>query len=130
MSEWVLDSSALLAVIQNEPGREGVEAVLQAGVAMSVVNKSEVVSRLADQGQSQTEIESKLDQFDIVYHPFDERAAWLTGLLRPPTRDAGLSLGDRACLALAIDLQLPVLTGDHPWTLVDLGDLVTIQLFR
>ena len=130
MSESVLDSSALLAVILREHGRERVESALAAGVAMSVVNLSEVVSRLADQGSSQSEIETVLRGFEIDYHPLDESAAIIAGLLRPATRSAGLSFGDRACVALAIDLNLPVLTGDHPWSLLDLDHLVKIEFFR
>ena len=129
VSERVLDSSALLAVIKEEPGRERVESALEAGVAMSVVNLGEVVSRLADQGKSLAEIESELGRFDITYHLFDERAAHMVGLLRPLTRDAGLSFGDRACVALAIDLRVPVLTGDRPWTRLELGNLLSIELF-
>ena len=54
----------------------------------------------------------------------------MVGLLRPLTRDAGLSFGDRACVELAIDLQVPVLTGDRPWTRLELGNLLSIELFR
>lgn len=130
MTESVLDSSALLAVILNEQGRGRVQAALEAGSSMSVVNLSEVVARLADDGKSRAEIDSILSEFEITYYPFDERAAALTGLLRPLTRAAGLSLGDRACIALAIELQAPVLTGDRAWSRLDLGDMVTIHLFR
>jgi len=116
----VLDASALLAAIQSEPGAETVgEALPEA--AVSTVNLSEVVAKLADWGVPEAEIEELLTGFGLEVHPFDETQAFAAGFLRPATRSAGLGLGDRACLALGTALGRPVLTTDRSWAALDLS---------
>ncbi|MCY4454860.1 MAG: type II toxin-antitoxin system VapC family toxin [Chloroflexi bacterium] len=130
MSSWVLDASALIACVHHEPGEEVVTGALLAGAVMSSVNLSEVVARLSDAGMPAEDIHEALNSFELTIDPFDGEGAFAAGLLRPSTRRAGLSLGDRACLALAMRTGLPALTGDRAWRDVgsDLG--VEVSIFR
>jgi ribonuclease VapC len=117
LSGAVLDSSAVLAVILEEPGAGSVEAVLP-GAKVSAVNLGEVTAKLRDLGMPEATVETVLDglQIDVRVHDWD--AAIASGFLRPATRGAGLSLGDRACLALAAALGLPAMTADRSWLMV------------
>lgn len=126
MSSTVLDSSALLALLNLEPGHERVRAALRAGAAIGAVNFSEVVARLSDAGQSEAEIRAAIDPLALEIVDFDAELAFRAGLLRPATRHAGLSLGDRACLALAERLDLPALTADRLWADLNLGMRVEV----
>ena len=127
MSEYVLDASALLAMLQEEAGSAVVlRHVFESWI--SAVNMAEVYGKLATRGvpaESMFEIASGAVK-GIV--PFSERQARLTADLLPQTRALGLSLGDRACLALAIERELPVLTTDKAWKALRLG--VEIRLIR
>ena len=129
MSDAVLDASALIALVQREPGWEAVAAIASAGgAAIGAVNLSEVVARLADLGGSEPEIRERIDTVLLESVPFDTDLAYETGLLRPQTRHAGLSLGDRACLALARRLGLPAVTTDRAWARLSLR--VEVQVIR
>src|SRR6266571_1196560 len=110
----VLDASAVLALIHLEPGADVVAEVLQ-GAVISAVNLSEAVARLCDRGVPERGIRAVLDQLEFEIVDFDEKSAYRAGLLRTTTRPAGLSFGDRACLALAEQLNLPALTADRSW---------------
>jgi len=110
----VLDSSAVLAVILEEPGAASVEAYLP-GAKLSAVNLGEVVAKLRDLGMPAPTVEAVLDGFQVDIRPHDRDDAMDAGFLRPATRAAGLSLGDRACLALAASLGLPAITADRSW---------------
>ena len=114
MAEVVLDASALLALLNDEPGADIVASVLAAS-AISTLNLSEVVGKLADVGMPATAIREALRDFPLEVVPFDEEQAYEAGLMRPATKGAGLSLGDRACLSLAHRLGLPALTTDRNW---------------
>ena len=129
MSSWVLDASALLAFVKEEPGVERVAGALMAGAAMSAVNLSEVIAKLADEGAPEPAIRHSIETAGIDIVEFDADDALVAGLLRPSTRAAGLSFGDRACLALAQQSGAPVLTTDKAWADVEL-DGVEIQLIR
>lgn len=128
MSSWVLDASALLALVKQEPGRERVAAALRDGAAIGAVNLSEVVAKLSEQGTAEAVIRVRLTALTIEIVAFDTELAYQAGLLRLPTKQVGLSLGDRACLALGRVLNLPVLTADRAWQGLQLG--VTIQVIR
>ena len=130
MSEWVLDASAALAVLQQEPGEERVERALADGAVISAVNLSEVVAKLADRGMPEAEIRADITRLRLDVAPFNGVDAFAAGLLRPVTRAAGLSLGDRACIALGRRSGLPVLTADIAWTGLDLGPGVEITALR
>ena len=127
MSSWVLDASALLALLNRELGSEKVVAALPDAV-MSSVNLSEVVAKLVDQGRAETEIRSYLDALGLVIVPFDDEMAYRSGRLRSVTKSAGLSFGDRACLALAASLDVPALTSDRAWASLNLN--VQVELIR
>ena len=116
----VLDASAVLAVINGEPGAEMVQNVWM-DASISAVNYSEVIAKLVDSGLDDTDTIDILDALPLTVHDVDVAQARQAGLLRRQSREHGLSLGDRACLALAVSLGLPVMTADHVWTEMDVG---------
>ena len=128
MQSCVLDASALLALLNQEPGSEYVAAGIANGAAMSTVNLSEVVAKLSDIGIPEEVIREAISVLGIAIVDFDTALAYDVGLLRPLTRQAGLSLGDRACLALARRLDLPAVTTDRVWENLSLG--VVMKLIR
>src|ERR1051326_9025221 len=100
MPKIVLDASALLAFVNGEPGADKVAAVL--GEAMiSAVNFSEVAAKLTSRGVSADRALGELTEAELEVVDFDRALALSTGALVAVTRERGLSLGDRACLALA-----------------------------
>lgn len=116
----VLDASALLAYLRDEPGRDRVEEALLRGVEMSAVDWSETLAKLSDVGQDPETTTAVLQQEGLlgqllVIVPFDEASALETARVRRTTRHLKLSLGDRACLALGRQHALPVLTADRAW---------------
>ena len=127
MAEWVLDASAALAVLRGEPGAEQVEPRLTQAV-MSAANYAEVISKLVDYGAASDLAVRAAAELGLFVTPLDEPTAIRAGALRRTTRAHGLSLGDRACLALAERLALPVLTADRAWADLDLG--VEVVLIR
>jgi PIN domain nuclease of toxin-antitoxin system len=124
---FVLDASAILCLIHREPGWEAVSAGLPRS-RIGAVNLGEVVARLNDHGMTADAIDRALRLLDLRVVDFDAEQARASGLLRQKTRAAGLSLGDRACLALAAKLGATALTADRAWRAVDLG--VKIELIR
>ncbi|WP_404790883.1 type II toxin-antitoxin system VapC family toxin [Altericista sp. CCNU0014] len=126
-SRVVLDASALLALINQEPGSEKVAAVISTA-CMSSVNVAEVVSKLMDKGFSEVEIREIFEVLKVLIIPFDEEQSFISGLLRTNTKGLGLSLGDRACLSLAIQQKLSVLTADRVWAGLQVG--LNIQMIR
>ena len=112
----LLDTSAVLGYLQNEPGWERVAAEILTGQAsISVVNQTEVLSKLCDWGMGLQDADKALGKLALVTQPFTPEIALDAARLRPLTREHGLSLGDRACLATARLRELPVLTGDRAW---------------
>ncbi len=130
MSSWVLDASALLALLNHEAGEERVAAALADGALISTVNLAEVVTRLAETGFVEAEIREAIGGVLLESRGFDEEMAYVTGKLRAATRARGLSLADRACLALAIRARLPALTADRGWADLTLDPEVEIVLLR
>jgi PIN domain nuclease of toxin-antitoxin system len=126
-SRVVLDASALLALINQEPGFDKVAAVMSTA-CMSSVNVAEVVSKLMDKGFREVEIREIFEALKLLIIPFDEEQGFIAGLLRADTKSLGLSLGDRACLSLAIQQKLSVLTADRVWAGLQLG--LNIQMIR
>jgi ribonuclease VapC len=130
----VLDSSAMLAELFKEPGAEFVMAHADEPIA-SAVNTAEVHAKLREPSgrsgainQDAYQIWSIENRWRFRVVDFDAEQALRTGELRPLTRHLGLSLGDRACLALALVRRLPVLTADRSWLGLKLG--VEIRLIR
>ena len=123
----VLDSSALLAMLFFEPGCERVAELIPRS-CMSTVNLAEVLGRLARDGRAVDEVLDHIEEMGIAWIAFDrETAIAAAGLLRP-TAALGLSLGDRACLALARLRNVPAVTADRAWGRLDLD--IAIEVIR
>jgi len=127
MASAVLDSSAVLAVLNAEPGAEIVTPALRDAL-VSTVNYAEVVAKLVERGNSYTQAISALRSIALTTADFDIALARRTGELRAETLRRGLSLGDRACLALAEREGVPAMTGDRTWVGAVSG--VEIRLIR
>ena len=128
MQSCVLDASALLALLNQEPGSERVATCIANGAVISTVNLSEVVAKLSDAGMPEEVTREALSILGILVVDFDTALAYDAGLLRPLTRQMGISLGDRACLALARHLNLPAVTTDKVWKNLPLD--IAVQLIR
>jgi len=130
----VLDASALLAFLGNEPGADQVQAALAEGATiMHTVNWAEVLTKRAERGDDPVQLELALTQSGLIHQllaidPGQPVDAVQVAALRLDTRAAGLSLGDRYCLALGIRLGAPVLTADRAWSRLTLD--VQIDLIR
>ena len=129
MSSVVLDASALLALLKGEPGGAKVASVI-VDAAISVVNLSEVVSHFVRAGMPTKDVEDMLNALPFTLVPADASLAWEAGRLRADTAEAGLSLGDRFCLALARRDGLPAWTADKAWKRVAGAANVKIVLIR
>jgi ribonuclease VapC len=121
----ILDASALLAYLRDEPGAEVVADAVATGAVISTVNLGEVLSLVADRDADPARVARQMTDRGlldgaIAVEPFTSADAIEVARLRPLTRDLGLSLGDRACLALARRLDAPVLTADSAWSKLDL----------
>lgn len=123
----VVDAAALLALLLAEYGGDVVLPVLR-GSAMSAVNASECCSRAVERGATAAAVLAILQSYEINIVPFDLAQATDAADLRPVTRHLGLSLGDRACLALARSLRLPIYTSDRWMAKLDIG--IDIRLIR
>jgi len=122
----VLDASAVLALLNGEPGADAVKAEIDRAV-ISAVNLSEVVAKLTEAFTAE-ESQATVTSLGLPIIAFDDAQAYMAGVLRPLTRAAGLSLGDRACLACAQALGAPVLTTERVWGNLSVG--VQIRLIR
>lgn len=127
MSRVVLDASAVLALLQDEPGASEVERHLGQAV-MSTVNWAEVAGVLDARGLPPAPVRLALEALGIEVEVFDVEAADETGALWKATPDTGLSLADGACLAVARRLELPAVTADRAWLELDVG--VDVQCIR
>lgn len=114
MSEAVLDASALLAMLHDEAGGEKVEPLLAAAV-ISSVNWSEVVQKSIARDVWDESLRADLEALGLSILPFTREDAEGAARLWHRTRARGLSIGDRACLALGFRLGLPVITTDRAW---------------
>lgn len=114
-------------MLLSEPLKADVEGMIASG-AVSAVNLAEVVTKLVEHGVTPIAIQSSLSRLGMGVVPFDAEQSMQTGLLREGTRHLGLSLGDRACIALAQQLKLPVLTTDRVWKDLDVG--VEVRVVR
>jgi ribonuclease VapC len=112
---YVLDASAVLCLLQEEKGAERVAEALPDAM-IGAVNYSEVVAKLVEAGLDELIVDSLIDKLQLNVIPFDRIQARLAGSLRSTTRKLGLSLGDRACLALAAAEGATALTCERIWT--------------
>ncbi len=110
----VLNASAVLAVYFDEPGADHVRAALP-GALLSSVNYTEVIGKCLDRGESLDAALRKLAAMGFAVVAHDAQLARRAGELRPLTKRLGMSLADRACLALAERERLPALTADRSW---------------
>jgi PIN domain nuclease of toxin-antitoxin system len=123
----ILDASALLAFLHNEPGAERVRIALDTA-QVSTVNWAEVLQKSLRRQVDITGMQEEFTEIGVTFEPFTPNQAELTALLWDKTRKFGLSLADRSCLALAIEKDAVVLTADRAWAKLDLG--IEIQLVR
>lgn len=123
----VLDASAILAVARKEPGADAVKAV-RADSIVSAVNHLEVVSKLIQHNIPFKEINRFLTEAFPNVIPFDQHQANVAAQLHAANRASNLSYADCACLALAMNHNIPVLTGDRKWATIPLN--VEVRLFR
>jgi PIN domain nuclease of toxin-antitoxin system len=129
----VVDASALLAFLQGEQGAERLAEALARPAAISGINYAEALGKLADDGETAEELAHRLEAEGFVggvlgVEPVLAEDAPAIASLQRSTRHLGLSLGDRACLALALRLRLPVLTADRTWA--ELGLDVEVEAIR
>lgn len=127
MTEFVLDASAILAQLFDEPGGEAVAVTIDSSFVCAA-NYAEIISKLIDTGFDPADARETALQLRCEVIAVDQELATSAGVLRAKTRDRGVSLGDRFCLALAQEMGLPALTADRRWRDLDLG--VEVQLTR
>ena len=126
MNRVVLDASALLAILNQEPGAEILTPEILSAAVISTVNLAEVHGKLVDRGLSSEDAwEAAVSPIREAV-PFTVEHARLAGDLAAQTRPLGLSLGDRACLALGVALQVPIYTADRSWKKVKVGTRIHV----
>ena len=123
----VLDASAVLAYVQDEPGSEKVEAAF-AGSVISSVNWAEVVQKSIAGGVNVDGMREDMEALGLAVFPFTPEDAEVAARLWPETKPYGLSLSDRACLSLGLRLEAPVLTTDLAWASLVLS--IPVQVIR
>lgn len=120
MNDVVFDASALLAVLQGEPGSERwKDAVV--GATISAVNLSEVATKLLEGGMPAPQVRAVLEPLNLDIVEFDTAQAFMAAELREQTKHLGLSLGDRACLALTKMRHARALTTERAWQSAAVG---------
>lgn len=124
----ILDASALLALIQEETGAEIIKPLLKFSV-MSVVNVTETLSVLQRTNISPEEGLTLITDIITTIVPFDLEQAEQVAKLHPLVQPQGLSLADRACIALGMKLQIPIYTADKIWSELQIGN-ANIKLIR
>ena len=129
MTPQILDTSALLAYLWQEPGAVRVANLLTTErCLLGATNLAELVSKVVERGLPAHEVPALVSSLNVEVVPLTQAVAELSGQLRTTTRHLGLSLGDRACLALAQTLNGVAITADRPWLALDIG--VAIECIR
>jgi len=128
----VLDASAVMALLHDEEGSSAVVEAIAAGTTICVVNWAEVLSKVAGEGDDPEQVASRLsvtgEEVVIWIEALTAADCMEVGRMRPVTKAQGLSLADRACLALAERLGVPALTTDREWARADVA--AEVQLIR
>jgi len=127
VKRFVFDTSAILAILLDEPGADVALEAIQNSL-MTTVNLTEVLTRCLDKQLSIEATEEFMASHGVQFVEFGYDLARSAAALRMATRQFGLSLGDRACLALAIREQATVMTTDRAWASLDLP--CDIELIR
>jgi ribonuclease VapC len=127
MTDVVMDTSAILADIHGERGGELVREAMRTA-AISAVNFADIITHLIDLGLPAHEARHLTERLGLEVIAADQSTATTAGLLQEKTRRTGVSLEDRFCLALALELRLPVMTADRRWAELDIG--VDVRLIR
>ena len=128
MSEVVFDASAILALLQQEPGAEKLTNEIRKNAVVSTVNLAEVQSKLVKmRNEPERAWEAALSSIAVV-EPYTIEQAKIAGSMIATTEKYGLSLGDRCCLALAIELKAPVYTTEQAWKNLKVG--IPIHVIR
>lgn len=122
MTSVVLDASAVLALVRDEPGADKV-ALHVGRAAISAVNLQEVIKELLLSGLDEDTTRKLLDELRLDVRVHDVDAAYAAANLHAQTRQYGRGLGDRSCLALAVQLGVPALTADREWKKVQVKNL-------
>lgn len=126
----VLDASAVLALLQDEPGADAVEDAIDRGAVISAVNLTEVLGKMADAGATPDRAVDLVLGLFVEVVPFGLREAHDCAVIRVAAPRSGLSLGDRACLSLARARGLPALTADRTWAGLTRALAVDIRALR
>jgi ribonuclease VapC len=122
----VVDSSAVIALLRDEPGAEIVASHLD-DAAISAVNLQEVAKKLLEAGFEDNGVRETLDALNLEIHAHDAEDAYLAASLLSATRRYGRGLGDRSCIALALKLDVPAITTDRSWSELELPGLRLIM---
>lgn len=122
MTSAVLDASAVLALVRDEPGADKVAPHI-GRAAISAVNLQEVIKELLLSGLDEANTRELLDELRLNVRPHDIDAAYSAAAVHAQTRQYGRGLGDRSCLALAVQLGVPALTADREWKKVKVKNL-------
>ena len=125
---FVLDASALIAYLKRERGYSNVRRAIAKGAVINAVNLAEVYKEMVEEGYDLDEIIPDIKALGFQIVPFGEDHAKISAELYPVGEPYGLSFGDRACLALGIKLNLPVLTAERVWEQLNLK--IKVRLIR
>jgi PIN domain nuclease of toxin-antitoxin system len=126
----VLDASAVLALLQDEPGADAVEDAIEDGTIISAVNLTEVLAKMVDAGATTDAAADLIVSLFVEIKPFGLESAREAARIREASPSSGLSLGDLACLSLGRLLELPVITADRAWLRAAATVDVEVQTIR
>lgn len=126
-NHYIIDASALIAIMLREHGHQEVSKHI-GFLVISEVNRSEIIGKLHERGVPLANIEKTIDDLTEEAVPFDREQSALTGKMKADIKPHAISFADRACLALAMERKLPVLTADRAWQKLPLP--VEIQVIR
>ncbi len=124
----MLDASALIASMEGESGYVIADACISQGSAVSAINLAEVHQYLMHSGMDTAEARDRLDSYQLFVVPFDREIAHACGALEMATRDVGLGIADRACLATAAVHGFTAVTADQTWKTINVG--IPIEFIR
>ena len=126
----ILDASAVLALLQDEPGADEVESAIESGAIISAVNLSEVLAKMVDAGAAADAAADLIVSLFVEVAPFGLESARDAARRRETSQPAGLSLGDRTCLSLGRRRHLPVITADRAWLGASASSGVEVRCIR